>query len=91
MIQYDVVVHRTAVSFLLGRPSRERRSLLHFLDGLGNDPYQSGDFEVTDQTGRRQHVKESVAFTSHSGRITQSRRSMLQTLKGFSRVGLLFR
>lgn len=57
MIQYDVVVHRTAVSFLLGRPSRERRLLLHFLDELGNDPYRSGDFEVSDQTGRGQQVK----------------------------------
>jgi hypothetical protein len=57
MIEYDVVFHRTAVSFLLGRASRERRLLLQFLDRLGNDPYQVGDFDVADATGRRHEVK----------------------------------
>lgn len=57
MIQYDVVFHRTVVSFLLGRSSRERRLLFQFFDGLGSDPFQTGDFEIADETGRQQCVK----------------------------------
>jgi len=49
-IQYDVVFHRTVVSFLLGRSSRERRLLFQFSMGCSSDPFQTGDFEIADET-----------------------------------------
>jgi len=57
MIQYDVVFHRTVVNFLLSRPSRERRQFVQFFDGLSNDPFQTGEFEITDVTGRQLQVR----------------------------------
>lgn len=59
---WRLVFDEDAFQFVLTRRLRERLILLKTLDSLRVDPYQSGDFEVTDRTGRTLLVRRARPF-----------------------------
>jgi len=56
MRPYKVLI--THELFLLTKPSaQEKQRLLSFLEGLTRDPFQNGDYQETDSTGRPVQIK----------------------------------
>lgn len=59
---WNLVLDEDAISQLLAARAVERRKLLAALQSLKADPYQTGDFVESDDTGRPLQVK---LFVSH--------------------------
>ncbi len=54
---WELVIHGPSMDFLLSCRSAERRRVLEFCDQLRSNPYQQGDYQETDLTGRRLQVR----------------------------------
>lgn len=69
--EWQFVLNETSVSFLLACRPAERRRLLRVLDDLARDPYQMGNHEARDDSGRTIQVKTAgrllISFWADSG------------------------
>lgn len=59
---WRLVFDEDAFQFVLTRRLRERLLLFKTLDSLRTDPYQVGDFELADSTGRELFVRRARPF-----------------------------
>ena len=60
--QWQLVLDEVPFRFFLGRRLTERRALLAALDSLKNDPYQTSDFHIEDNTGRKLSIRAFRPF-----------------------------
>lgn len=54
---WELVIHGPTLSFLLSCRASERHRILNFCNQLVSDPYQHGDYQEFDLTGRQLEVR----------------------------------
>ncbi|MBM3883754.1 MAG: hypothetical protein FJ387_29285 [Verrucomicrobia bacterium] len=59
---WQFILNESSVEFLLACKARQREGLLKVLHGLAANPYQRGDYEGRDSTGRPVQITLAGGF-----------------------------